>query len=41
MQATKLPFSLPKESRYSLEVHCANIAWTSLMSYDSITVEGG
>lgn len=41
MQATKLPFSLPEESRHSLEVCYANTTQASLMSYDGITVQGG
>ena len=41
MQVTKLPFSLPEESRYSLEVCYANTTRASLMSYDGITVQGG
>lgn len=40
MQAPKLPFSIPEESRHSLEVCYANTTWASLMSYDGITVQG-
>lgn len=41
MQATKSPFFLSEESRYSLGVHYANTAQALLMSYDSITMQGG
>lgn len=41
IQVAKLTFTLPEESRYSLEFCNANTTWSSLISYDSISVTGG